>query len=89
MVRDGGFMLAWIGLADSSRNGNLLHFLPAFGAEFGPGGDRFPAVGTGCHCLCWGRCYEHGFSTVRAEPSSLLNAVSALGACDECSLGLH
>src|SRR5713226_2562717 len=37
-----------------AENSSLLHFLPAFGAELGPGGDWFPAVGTGCHGLCRG-----------------------------------
>lgn len=86
---DAGSMLDCVGLVHASRDPCSSHLLPAFGAEFGPSGDRFPAVGTRSHSLCRGRCYEHGRPTVRAESSSLLDAVSALGACDECRLGLH
>src|SRR6267378_2374911 len=72
----------------SRESGVLLHLLPTFGAEFGPGGDWFSTVGQGCHGLGRGRD-EHGCSTIRAEPRALLNAVSALGAGDERRLRLH
>src|SRR3989441_8937747 len=66
----------------------LLHFLPAFGTEFGPRCDRFPAIWTRRRSLS-GRRHEHDGSAVRAESGSLLNTVSALGACNECRLRLY
>src|SRR5213080_2210533 len=77
-----------LGWTASLESCGLSHFLPAFWTEFGPRGDRFSAVGTRRHGLC-GRRYEHGGSAVGAESGSLLNTVSALGACDECCLGLR
>src|SRR3989449_11653907 len=66
----------------------LLHFLPAFGTEFGPRRDRFPAIWTRRRSLS-DRRHEPGGSAVRAESGSLLDTVSALCACNACRLRLY
>src|SRR3989442_12133548 len=66
----------------------LLHFLPAFGTEFGPRCDRFPAIWTRRRSLS-GRRHENGGSTMRAESGALLHTGSAIGASTGARLGVY